>query len=290
MLVASHPHADHIGGLPSIIRSFKIGGVWTSGAEHTTRTFERFIDAIAETRTPYHELKAGETIPLGQLSFTVVHAQRTARNLNDTSLVLRLQYGDVSFLFTGDAERASETRMLATSKEQLRSTVLKVGHHGSATSTSGPFLSAVAPEVAVYSAGVGNRYGHPHGSTVSALQAVGARVYGTNQHGTIVVVTDGKRYQVITGAISSGRQPPAPASETVPAPPSQPGVEMPARNAPPAEDLSRTTPAIADRDYNCSDFATHAEAQAFYMAQGGPAHDPHRLDGDSDGVACESLP
>lgn len=295
VLAATHPHADHIGGLPTIIRTFKVGGVWTSGAEHTTRTFERFIDAIADTKTPYHEVKRDMSIPLGKLSFIVLHAQPRAENLNDTSLVLRLQYGKVSFLFTGDAERPSEEKMLATVKDKLNTTILKVGHHGSTSSTSPAFLKAVAPQVAVYSAGAANKYGHPHTQTINSLQRAGVKVYGTDQNGTVVITTDGENYQVESiGKRVTRSEPPLSPPMRQMEPPRQPTAIAPAPQRAP-EPIFENAPAqrapiVADRDYNCSDFSTHAEAQAFYIAQGGPASDPHRLDGDNDGDACESLP
>lgn len=255
LLIASHPHADHIGGLVEVLRTLPVGAVWTSGATHTTGIFEQFLDAIDQARVPYHEAQTGQTIALGQLAFVVLRSDPDAAELNDASLVLRLQYGAVSFLFTGDAEQLSE-RALLHDPGRLRSTVLKVGHHGSATSSSPAFLAAVAPEVAVYSAGRDNSYGHPHAETLRALEAAHARVYGTAVDGTVIVQSDGYSYTIRTS-----------------------------RSAPPAATVGAQE---ADRD--CADFATQAEAQAFFLAAGGPARDPHRLDGDDDGIACERLP
>jgi competence protein ComEC len=303
VMVATHPHADHIGGLVDVLRALPVRAVWTSGASHTTGTFEDFLDAIADARVPYHEAKRGDQIAVGELAAVALLSQSSARELNDTSLVLRLQLGQVAFLFTGDAERPSEERLLREQANQLPATVLKVGHHGSATSSSPAFLAAVHPQLAVYSAGRGNSYGHPHDQTIAQLETVGAQIYGTDQLGTIVIATDGSTLQVfpergevadvaLTPIPTPAEPSPAPASPT-PAPTSPPAARPtlpppPARAAPTPAPGLRYDPRGPDRD--CGDFATHAEAQAFFVAAGGPGRDPHRLDGDHDGVACESLP
>nr|WP_322822036.1 MBL fold metallo-hydrolase [Chloroflexus sp.] len=266
VMVASHPHADHIGGLVDVLRALPVKGFWTSGATHTTGTYEQLLDAIDAARVPYYEVQRGDTIPLGRLRFEVLHSNPDANDLNNTSVVLRLAYGSVSFLFTGDVEEAAELDMLSTVRERLNATILKVAHHGSRTSSTAGFLAAVQPRIAVYSAGRDNNYGHPHRETIQALQRVGAAVYGTDEHGTIVIITDGVDYQIQTRY----DRPPIAAPET-------PGT---------APSSDHTT----QGDRNCSDFATQAEAQAFFLANGGPARDPHRLDGDDDGIACESLP
>ncbi len=280
VLIATHPHADHIGGLPLVMNTFSVGQVWTSGASNTTGIFETFLDTIAARKIPYHEAKAGDTIPLGSARLAVLAGAQKAQDLNDTSLVVRLAYGTVSFLFTGDAQADVEARMLRLFPGQLRSTVLKVGHHGSSSSSSMPFLQAVQPRVAVYSAGRGNPYGHPTPRTIANLKAVGAVVYGTDVHGTVVISTDGTSYQVTTernaAPLTSGKQ-----AVQLTAVPAQPAAAAPTLTL-------RFDPNGPDRD--CADFKTHVEAQAFYIAAGGPARDPHRLDGDGDGIACESLP
>lgn len=283
LLIASHPHADHIGGLVEVLRALPVGAIWTSGATHTTGTFEAFLDAIAETKTPYYEAHRGDRIPFGTMAFAVLRSDPEASDLNDTSLVLKLTHGQVSFLFTGDAEAASEADLLHTNKEDLTSTILKVGHHGSYTSSSPAFLAAVHPEVAIYSAGRHNSYGHPHAETLAALAAVGAQIYGTDRHGTVIVQSDGQHYQIRTTQPAS----PDPGLPHTPMPspisPSLPSTAIPSTGL--------TAPQHPNGpDANCSDFATRAEAQAFFLAAGGPEADPHRLDGDNDGSACEALP
>jgi competence protein ComEC len=200
VMVASHPHADHIGGLVDVLRALPVGDVWTSGAVHGTGTFEQFLDAIADAKVPYHEAKLGDTIVLDTLHFQVLHSDPEAADLNDSSLVLHLSYDSVSFLFTGDAERTAEHDMLRDVKDLLPSTILKVGHHGSYTSSSREFLDVVRPAVAIYSAGKHNSYGHPHDSVIQNLERVRAKIYGTDSSGTVVVSTDGRTYTIATDA------------------------------------------------------------------------------------------
>lgn len=280
-LILSHPHADHVGGLVDVLNALPVDNVWTSGSFITTNIFERFIDTIAEKGVPYNEVTSGGTIAFGSLSFDVLYGVASSDNLNDTSLVLKLQYGEISFLFTGDAETATESILLNTSSEQLAATVLKVGHHGSSTSSSAAFLEAVHPSVAVYSAGVSNQYGHPDSGTIARLTAIGATIYGTDKYGTITITTDGTTYQVLNSEGADGVSIPATA---LPSPTLSATIQV--------TDWQtaglRYDPSGQDRD--CGNFSTHKEAQAFFEAAGGVDYDPHRLDGDNDGIACESLP
>jgi len=127
----------------------------------------------------------------------VLNPQSLLGSTNNNSIVLLLSFGDTDFLFTGDAEAETEASMLAAHLVPDVE-ILKVGHHGSKTASSKQFLRAALPEVAVYMAGVGNRYGHPHVETILALQAIGAEIYGTDTRGTILITTDGKSYEVHT--------------------------------------------------------------------------------------------
>lgn len=269
-VIASHPHADHIGGLTEVMHALPVGGVWTSGASHTTSYFERFLDAIIEKQIPYHEVTSGGEISVGDLHFEVLHGEARAGDLNNTSLVLRLDYHQVSFLFTGDAEQPVEQTLVRAMPQRLPVTVLKVGHHGSYTSSSPAFIAAVQPQIAIYSAGRNNSYGHPHRGTLNTLTSAGTAIYGTDQHGTIRVSTDGQEIEIVTESEAVSAQ------------------ALPTVAPVPGELVSGYDP--FGRDRNCSAFDTHAEAQAFFQAAGGPERDPHRLDGDNDGIACESLP
>jgi len=275
VVIATHPHEDHIGGLIQVMQVIPVGQIWTSGASNTTGVFERFLDIIDTKKIPYNEAASNSLITAGDLRFDVLYAKRQADDLNNTSIVAHLMYGQVSFLFVGDAQSSAESQMLRSAANRLKSTILKVGHHGSHTSSTPAFLAAVQPILAVYSAGKNNSYGHPHAQTITALKNVGATVYGTAVNGTIVISTDGTTYQVATSGVAQ------------PAAGGQVAAPSGAATTAPASGL-RYDPNGPDRD--CNDFTTQEEAQAFFIAAGGPQRDPHRLDSNHDGVACESLP
>ena len=196
LMVATHPHTDHIGGLIDILKAMPVAQVVTNGQPTTTKTYERFLGAIKARKAIYKEVKRGATLKLGTLTFQVLNPKSpTGPDLNAQSIVLRLVYGKVSFLFTGDAQQSSEASMLLAHLN-VQAQILKVGHHGSRTSSSVAFLAAVKPKVAIYSCGLGNSYGHPYAGTLAHLGAVGATVYGTDVNGTVIVTTDGNTYTV----------------------------------------------------------------------------------------------
>ncbi|MBO8141159.1 MAG: MBL fold metallo-hydrolase [Firmicutes bacterium] len=196
LFILTHPHADHIGQCAAVIQRFPVREVWYSGDVHTSLTFERCLDAILASDAAYHEPRAGETFQIGSARLEVVHPAEVTGDYNNGSIGVRIAYGDVVFLFTGDAESEAEAEML-TRGHPLRAHVLQLGHHGSRTSSSSPFLEAVRPEVAVYSAGRDNPYGHPHEEALRRVAGAGAVVYGTDVNGTIRVYSDGKAYEVV---------------------------------------------------------------------------------------------
>jgi competence protein ComEC len=199
LLVGTHPHADHIGQFPAVLEKYPVAEVWLSGDSHTTRTFERALDAILDSGASYHEPRAGEVYRVGSALVEVVNPDRLTGNLHEGSLALRVVFGNVAFLFTGDAEAETEAAMIART-HPLRAQILQLGHHGSHTSSTLAFLQAVNPEVAVYSAGRNNPYGHPHTEVVERLKGLGVHIYGTDTDGTIRVVTNGATFQVeVTG-------------------------------------------------------------------------------------------
>jgi len=198
LMVATHPHDDHIGGLPEILESIPVTKVVMNGEEHTSSTFERLLDDIAGSKAEYAEVRRGDTLTLGSLNFEVLNpGLRLGDDINNNSIVLRLAYGKVSFLLMGDAEKTAEREILDANLA-VAATVLKVGHHASTTSSSAGFLDRVRPAVAVYFAGVDNSFGHPDKETLNALKAVNAKTYGTDVLGTIVITSDGQGYQVNT--------------------------------------------------------------------------------------------
>jgi beta-lactamase superfamily II metal-dependent hydrolase len=194
LLVGTHPHEDHLGGLIAVLENLPVGRVIDSGRIHTSQTYERYLTLIEEKGIPFEVGRAGKTIVLDpSITLKVLHpgADPGGGNLNNSSVVLGLAYGKVEFLFTGDLETEAETELLERGFCAASSTVLKVAHHGSSSSSSAEFLETVAPVIAVISAGRDNSYGHPHAEILDRLTGVGARVYRTDLLGTIVITTDG---------------------------------------------------------------------------------------------------
>lgn len=198
VLVATNPDADHIGGLIEVLKQLPVGEAWLSGDTNTTRTFEDFMGALEASGAAVYAARQGDVILLGSLRVAVLNpAEPLFPDRNNNSVALRLAHGAVSFLFTGDMEAEAERRLVESGVD-LRATILKLGHHGSSTSTSAPFLDAVRPEVAVYQAGADNRYGHPHRETLALLKEGGVKLYGTGANGVIVITTDGTSYRIET--------------------------------------------------------------------------------------------
>ena len=198
-VVATHPHADHIGGLIEVLEYFKVGELLTPRLTEnnipTTRVYERFLEAARQSGARTVPAVPGDEREYGEIRFTVLAPLADeAADLNDMSAVLRLRYGGVSFLFTADAGKEAEDAMLDAGCE-LSADVLKVPHHGSKAANSERFLTAVSPRVAVVECGDGTEY-HPHRDTMSRLTALGAEVYRTDMDGTVAVTTDGVNISV----------------------------------------------------------------------------------------------
>ena len=195
--IGTHPDADHIGQLDKVIAAFDVGEVWLSGNTSNSQTFQRLIHAIDQHNADYYEPRMGDEFEIGPLEIEVLYPETISENDNDESISLKLTYGDVRFIFTGDASTNDELNMLQSGMN-LKGDILQLGHHGSSTSTHPRFLSEVNPAVAIYSAGVDNSYGHPHEEVVKRIVDSGIKLYGTNVHGTIIVTTDGNTYNVKT--------------------------------------------------------------------------------------------
>lgn len=201
--VLTHPHEDHIGGADVLIRSFALGEVYMPRVKNslvpTTKTYEEVLDALAEKDMQVHAAANGtQIISSGNLSAVCFSPFADYGELNQYSVVVRLDYGETSFLFTGDAEAENEREMLAAGCD-LDVDVLKVGHHGSDYSSTDAFLQAVSPKYAVISVGEGNRYGHPAKEIINRLYNQNAEmVYRTDLNGTVIVKSDGKACTVTT--------------------------------------------------------------------------------------------
>lgn len=204
-LVCSHPHTDHMGCMARIIQRFEIGGLYMpllpEDKTPTTTAYEKLLDAAAEKGLVINQLHEDAAIesPAGSL-FQVMSPTVDADwdGANNYSAVMRLVYGETSFLFTGDAEEESEEIILQDGY-LLESDVLKCGHHGSSTSTSDTFLAKVHPTFAVISCEAENSYGHPHRETVEKLEAAAVEIYRTDKDGTILAESDGETVTFTTG-------------------------------------------------------------------------------------------
>ena len=201
IVVATHPHSDHIGGMAKIIRGYDIGAFYMTDFAATTSTYERMLDALEEKDVPITVTTTDTVIAWDDAcTVTVLSpvAGETYDDCNTSSIVLRVSYGNTAILLTGDAEKETEQIMLAHfDKSAFRADVLKLGHHGSSTSTSEAFLEAVNPSVAVCSVGEGNDYGHPHQETLALLERYGLPLYRTDKLGTVKIVLDGTSAKVV---------------------------------------------------------------------------------------------
>ncbi len=195
VLVATHPHADHIGGLIDVLDDFEVEEIWLNGDTSTSQTYSQFMSAVNSEGAQVHEARRGDTIEIGDLVLDVLHPVNLSGTTNNNCIVLSLSYGEIDFLFMGDAEKEAEASMLAAGVVPDVE-VLKVGHHGSRTASSSQFLQVAKPERAIYMAGEGNRYGHPHQETITALSEVHVLIQGTDMYGTIIVTTDGQVFSV----------------------------------------------------------------------------------------------
>jgi len=194
-VVATHPHADHIGGLIHVLNQMDVGTVIMPDATNNTVTFERFMEAILNHDHNVRFVTVGDQLNAGDIRLAVLgpilrDTPWPRNRLNDASVVLRMQHGQMAFLFTGDVERAGEEAMLASGRN-LRADVLHVSHHGSNTSTIQAFLDAVSPSIAVISSGEGNTYGHPHPAVLARLEAANIRVLRNDQRGDILLKSTG---------------------------------------------------------------------------------------------------
>ncbi len=199
----THPHADHIGGAAAILDAFVVSDMLMTDLVHDTKMFHNLLQKIDEEGCGFTVPEVKETITVGSAIFTCLGPVENYGNshLNDMSLVLRMDFGTTSFLFTGDAEEKSEKDMLELlSKSDFKVDVLKLGHHGSSTSTCAPFLEAVSPTFAIASCGKGNEYGHPHSETLLALAEKGITLLRTDEDGNIVFTSDGSKVTLLAPA------------------------------------------------------------------------------------------
>ena len=191
-LVGTHPHEDHIGGLDDVIDNFDIGTIYMPKMQTTTKTFEDVLDSITAKNLQVTTPVVGDKFTLTDAECTIM-ATDTEENLNLASVVIRMTYGGNSFLFMGDAEAEIEE-----ARSWQPADVLKVGHHGSKTSSTQNFIMQVMPSIAIIQVGKDNSYNLPNQETIDKLNSVGTKIYRTDEDGNILVTSDGANIQVET--------------------------------------------------------------------------------------------
>ena len=219
LMICTHAHEDHVGGLTDVLKAFEVEQVWTSTKSYNTNAYRNYVSAVASEGLALTIPTVGDTYTYEDLTVTVIGPVKKYSDVNNTSIVVMVQYGDVRFLFTGDMEKDAEADLLVSGAD-LRCDVLKVGHHGSHTSSSVDFISAVGASYGVISAGAGNSYGHPHDVILTRLQSAGMQLFRTDKLGSVIISTDGEDLFFPDGSTSSGggfEQPDVPVTPTIPA-------------------------------------------------------------------------
>lgn len=207
LIIATHPHSDHIGEMRDVMRAFKVREVWDSGFNHTTKTYGDMLQEIKDQGIKFATPKRGDMRTFGDLVLEILNPadQPPDDNPNNASLVARLTYGEKTFLFTGDAEdyesavkHSAWEQMLENEKDKLRVDLLKAAHHGSSNGTTREVLDAVMPSILIISCAAGNDYHHPHPKVMRMLEQNRDRIklYRTDLEGTITAVCDGHRIEM----------------------------------------------------------------------------------------------
>jgi beta-lactamase superfamily II metal-dependent hydrolase len=198
-IAATHPDADHIAGLTEVLAMYKVENVYLNGGQSSTATHADFLDAVEQEGAIVSTLQMNDTFNLGDMVIKVLHPYQLTGDSNVDSLVLQLGCGDVQVLLTGDSEIESEQSMLSENVLQDID-LLKVGHHGSRSSTSQAFLDVILPEVGVISAGFDSQYGHPHVEVVSRLNIEGVQIFETDTTGadddTLKMTSNCQTYEI----------------------------------------------------------------------------------------------
>ncbi|GGA89168.1 ComEC/Rec2 family competence protein [Ornithinibacillus halotolerans] len=195
LIIATHPDRDHIGGLPTVMKEFKVKEILDSGKLHVTRAYANYMNEIRKQKIPLTVAKADKEIRIDTLlDFRILNAYGKYKNNNQSSIALKLSYNDVDFLFLGDIEDEQETKI--GKKYDVRAEIIKIAHHGSKTSSSKNFLEQVKPKVAIITYSQYNDYGHPVNRVIQRLMELDTNIFSTAVHGDLVVHTEGENYLV----------------------------------------------------------------------------------------------
>lgn len=192
-IVGTHPHEDHIGGIDEVINNFNINQIFIPDAITTTKTFEDLLDSIERKNLTFTVPTINNTYTLGESIIKIIYTGTDTSDLNNSSIILKLTYKKTSYLFTGDATNITEKKIL---NKDIKSDVLKIGHHGSKYSSTENFIKKINPKYAIISVGKGNKYGHPNIETINLLNKYNIKTYRTDELGTILLTSDGNNIEI----------------------------------------------------------------------------------------------
>ncbi|WP_069680108.1 ComEC/Rec2 family competence protein [Clostridium taeniosporum] len=200
MVIATHPHEDHIGGMSKVFEKYKVENFYMPKVTHTTKTFQNMLKSVSKQGLKVQTLKEGMQFNLGDGAKFDVYSpiKDSYDDFNNYSPIMKLTYGETKLMFTGDAETLAEKEALSRHLKDLKSDVLKFGHHGSSTSSSNEFLKAVSPKYGIISCGKDNSYGHPHKETMNKISKNQIKAYRTDLQGEITLTSDGKNISIKT--------------------------------------------------------------------------------------------
>ena len=200
IVIATHPHEDHIGGMTRVFERYDVESFYMPKVTNTTKTFENMMKAVSNEGLKAKTIKEGTSFDLGEGTKFIAYSpmKDSYDDFNDYSPIMKLTYGNKSFIFTGDAEKAVEEEVVKKYSTELNADVIKFGHHGSSTSSTKDFIEAISPQYGIISCGVDNSYGHPHREIVDIINTMGIEAYRTDTQGQITITSDGNTINITT--------------------------------------------------------------------------------------------